>query len=186
MDLKQAIYTRRAIRAYKPEPVDESVIRAVIDAAIQAPSAINQQPWAFAVIRDKTLLATISREAKAYMLKVTPPEHLPPRFKQVLNDPTFDIFHNAPVLIVISAPTEAPWTVEDCALAAENLMLAAHGLGLGTCWIGFAQAWLGTHEGRSALRLPAGHSPYAPIILGYPSAAAPPIPRKTPEINWIG
>lgn len=186
MDLKQAIYTRRAVRAYKPEPVDESLIRAVIDAAIQAPSAINQQPWSFTVIRDKTLLATISRESKAYMLKTTPPERLPPRFKDVLGDPTFDIFHDAPVLVVISAPAQAPWAVEDCALAAENLMLAAQDIGLGTCWIGFAQAWLGTHEGHALLKLPAGHGPYAPIILGYPNAPAPPVPRRAAEINWIG
>ena len=47
MDLKDAIYTRRAVREFTAEPVDEKTIRKLIDAAIQAPSAVNQQPWSF-------------------------------------------------------------------------------------------------------------------------------------------
>ena len=59
MDLKEAIYTRRAVREFTAEPVSESVIRELIDAAIQAPSAVNQQPHSFCVVRDKAMLATI-------------------------------------------------------------------------------------------------------------------------------
>jgi nitroreductase len=76
--------------------------------------------------------------------------------------------------------------VEDCSLAAENLMLAARAFGLGTCWIGFAQAWLATSEGKAALKLPGGYVPVAPIIVGHPKSAPPPVPRKKPEIHWIG
>jgi len=64
MDLKQAIYGRRAVRDYTTEPLDEETIRHLIEAAIQAPSAVNQQPWSFCVVRDKALLARISHEAK--------------------------------------------------------------------------------------------------------------------------
>jgi len=67
MDLKEAIYTRRATREFTAEPVSESTIRDLIDAAIQAPSAVNAQPCTFCVVRDKTVLATISKEAKAYI-----------------------------------------------------------------------------------------------------------------------
>ena len=72
MDLKEAIYTRRAVREFTIEPVSENVIRELIDAAIQAPSAVNQQPYSFCVVRDKAMLATISREAKAHMVRTTP------------------------------------------------------------------------------------------------------------------
>ena len=81
---------------------------------------------------------------------------------------------------------DVPWATEDCSLAAENLMLAACGAGLGTCWIGFAQSWLGTAEGKALLGLPAPYKPVAPIIVGHPSSAAPSVPRKEPEIRWIG
>ena len=73
MELKEAIYGRRAIRDYTPAAVEESGIRNVIDAAIHAPSAINQQPWRFTVVRDaKKMLSRISSEAKAYTLRKPP------------------------------------------------------------------------------------------------------------------
>jgi len=67
MDLKEAIYTRRAVREFTAEPVPDETLRQLIDAAVQAPSAVNQQPWSFCVVRDKLLLARISGEAKAYI-----------------------------------------------------------------------------------------------------------------------
>ena len=91
-----------------------------------------------------------------------------------------------PALILISSVAESPWAVENCTLAAENLMLAARAGGLGTCWIGFAQAWLGTPAGKAALNLPAAHVPVAPIIVGHPKSAPPLVPRKEPDIRWIG
>jgi nitroreductase len=184
MDLKQAIYSRRAVREFTPEQVTEEVLRQLIDAAIQAPSAVNQQPWLFTVVRDKALLDRISREAKAHMLKTSAAALASHHFQSVLENPEFDIFYHAPALIVISAAA-GPWVIEDCALAAENVMLAACAAGLGTCWIGFAQGWLGTPEGKSALRLSSTTVPVAPIIVGHPKTAAAPVPRETPKIDWI-
>jgi nitroreductase len=186
MDLKEAIYSRRSVREYTTEAVDEKTIRDLIEAAVQAPSAVNAQPCTFCVIRDKTALATISREAKAHMVKTTPVGLMSHHFKEILNDPNFNIFYNAPALILISTIADIPWAVEDCALAAENLMLAARGAGLGTCWIGFAQSWLGTPEGKALVELPANYKPVAPIIVGHPKAVPSPVPRKEPEIRWVG
>jgi nitroreductase len=149
MDLKDAIYARRAVRDFTAEPVNETTLLELIDAAIQAPSAVNQQPWSFCVVRDKAVLGRISRESKAHMLRTTPVGLVSQHFDKILNDPNFDIFYNASALIVISCVSAMPWAIEDCSLAAENLMLAARGVGLGTCWIGFAQAWLGTSEGKA-------------------------------------
>ena len=77
MDLREAIYSRRAVREFTAEPVDEKTIRELIDAAIQAPSAVNQQPWSFCVVRDQAVLARISSEAKAHMLRTSPAALLP-------------------------------------------------------------------------------------------------------------
>jgi len=186
MDLKEAIYTRRSVREFTAEPVSESIIRDLIEAAIQAPSAVNQQPYAFCVVRDKDVLATLSREAKAHMVRTTPVGLMSHHFSEILNDANFHIFYHAPVLILIATVAEMPWAVEDCALAAENLMLAARAARLGTCWIGFAQGWLGTPEGKALLKLPAAYKPVAPIIVGHPKSAPPPVPRKEPEIRFIG
>jgi nitroreductase len=185
MDLTEAIYHRRAVREFTDVAPDENMLLRLIDAAVQAPSAVNEQPWSFTIVREKSLLSRISRDAKAHMLRTSAglASH---HFQELLSNPDFDIFYHAPVLIVIAAPAESPWAVIDCALAAENLMLAAHALGLGTCWIGFAQSWLGTPEGKAALKLPASSLPVAPIIVGRPKSAPPPVARKTPDIRWIG
>jgi len=186
MNLKEAIYGRRSVREFTATPVDEKTIRKLIDAAIQAPSAVNEQPWSFTVVRDKVLLSRISNEAKAFMLQAPPIGLASHHFEDLISDPSFDIFYKAPVLIVIASITNDHWAVENCALAAENLMLAACAEGLGTCWIGFAQGWLDTPEGKTALRLPIKYKSVAPIILGHPKAQPPPIPRKEPEIRIIG
>jgi len=65
-------------------------------------------------------------------------------------------------------------------------MLAAFAEGLGTCWIGFAQSYLNTAEGKAALGAPKEWVPVAPIIVGRPTRAPSPIPRKEPEIRWVG
>lgn len=184
MDLLEAIRTRRSVREYTEEPVDDAVLQELIEAAVQAPSAINQQPWTFLIVKDGKRLAEISEQAKSHLLKTSLGEPTHP-FRDVLNDPTFDIFYHAPVLVVIATSEPTDWPVEDCALAAENLMLAACAKGLGTCWIGFAQNWLLTPEGKAALGLPATYAPIAPIIVGHPLRRPPPVPRKNPDILWI-
>jgi len=73
MDLNVANTGRRAMREYTAQAVDEKLIRALIDAAVQAPSAVNQQPWTFTVVRDQGVLDRISREAKSHMLATMPP-----------------------------------------------------------------------------------------------------------------
>ncbi|HEY6940116.1 nitroreductase [Dokdonella sp.] len=186
MDLKDAIYNRRAVRAYTREAVGESALRDLIDAAIQAPSAMNAQPWVFCVVRDATMLADISRRAKEHMLANTPAGLLSHHLDLTLHDPTFDIFYGAPALVLICSTTDNAWAVENCALAAGNLMLAAHAAGLGTCWIGFAQSWLRSTEGKAFLRVPLTIQPVAPIIVGHPAGSTPAVPRKAAEIRWLG
>ncbi len=186
MELNDAIMGRRAVREYTDAAIDDHTIRRMIDAAVQAPSAVNGQPWTFTVVRDQRLLDRISRDAKAHMLATMAAGPHADHFHSMLSDPTFQIFYHAPALILISAIAQGPWILEDCALAAENLMLAAFAAGLGTCWIGFAQSFLITPDGKAALNLPAACVPVAPIILGHPKVVPPPVPRKEPEIHWIG
>jgi nitroreductase len=52
----QVIRDRRSVRRYTTEPVDDATLEVLLEAAIWAPSAVNVQPWAFGIIRDRSLL----------------------------------------------------------------------------------------------------------------------------------
>ena len=186
MDLNQAITGRRSVREYTAQAVDEATIRRLIDAAVHAPNAVNQQPWTFTVVRDQSVLDHNSAWREVLYAGDHGRESQCRPLPGVVDDPNFQVFYHAPVLVLISAMAEGPWIVEDCALAAENSMLAAYAAGLGTCWIGFAQGFLNTSDGKNLLGLPAACVPVAPIIVGYPKAAAPPVPRNAPAVRWVG
>lgn len=185
LPLMDGLYQRRSVREYTREPVTRGTIDQLVEAAIQAPSAMNEQPWSFTVISDKALLSKISSKAKAHMLQEFGEGSHLGHFRETLSDPTFDIFYNAPALIVISAPKKSQWAIEACAMAAENLMLAAHSMMLGTCWIGFAQKWLNTEEGLAAIGLDGSNLVVAPIIVGHPNGEPGAVARKKPSIRRI-
>ena len=186
MEVLEAIHRRRSVRDYTPEKVSAALLREVISAASWAPSAMNEQPWHFTVITDTDLMGEISTHAKAFMLKGVAAMPRSGHFQDILADPHFNIFYNAPTLLVISAEAHGQWCAEDCAMAAQNAMLAAVELGLGSCWIGFAQAWLNSEDGLNALKLPRNYRAVAPLIIGHPKTEMPPVARKSPIVNWIG
>ena len=185
MDIMEAIHRRRATRDFTAQPVARDQIRALIEAATWAPSAMNHQPWSFVVVSGRERLARWSERAKARMVATLASHPLEGVHAAHLSSPDFNIFYNAPTLIVICAREAEAWGVQDCCLAAENLMLADCAAGLGTCWIGFAEAWLHHPEGRAELGVGAGYVPVAPIILGHPAAEPAPHPRQAPPISWI-
>lgn len=185
MDLMDAIYHRRAVREFTHEPVEPRLIRSVIAAAVQAPSAMNRQPWSFVVVEDQAALERTSRNAKALLLKTVREDAPLGQYRALFAEPSFHIFYHAPAVIIVCATSAEEGAAEDCCLAAENLMLAAHGTGLGTCWIGFSRPWLDLPEGRKELGIPAYYIPVAPIAIGHPKAVMPPVPRGHPDILWL-
>lgn len=185
MDIGEAIFSRRSIRDYTSQTVDDQTIHRLIEAAVYAPNAVNRQPWMFTVVHDQKLLESISRLAKTNML-ATGCRRDSDQFGAQLADPQFHIFYHAPVLILISALDEEPWAVENCSLAAQNMMLLAHSLRLGTCWIGFAQSYLNTREGKKLLGLSPAAVPVAPIIVGHPKSIPFDVPRRDPQVRQVG
>ncbi|HZV02475.1 MAG TPA: nitroreductase [Planctomycetota bacterium] len=182
MDALKAIEERRAVRSYDSRAVDRATVERLIQAAIQAPSAVNAQPWAFAVIQDRKLLARVAAEAKALLLSGGLREELSGKYREILESPGFDIFYGAGTLIIICADTEKPNASEDCSLAGENLMLAATSLGLGTCPIGFARPYLNLPEVKEELGIAPHLAPVLPIIVGWPTGETPRPPREEPRI----
>jgi nitroreductase len=182
MEINHAIFGRRAVRSYGPRDVPPALVQQLLEYAVQAPSALNLQPWAFAVFHGASVLHPISERAKAHLVETHPPFREIPSRSQLYEDPAYDLFHGAPVLVVIYAKQGRLQPREDCCLAAQNLMLAAHSFGLGTCPIGFAQPWFDLATTKSELGVPSSHSAVFPVVLGYPAGEVPPVPRNAPDI----
>jgi nitroreductase len=182
MDLRDAIYGRRSVRSYRNRPVEVDVVRELLEAAVQAPSAMNAQPWAFLIVRDRALLHSLSERAKAHLLEAHGADPRMERYREELSDPAFDIFYSAPTLIVVCAGRDGFFPSEDCCLAGQNLMLAAFGRGLATCCIGWARPLLNLPTIKDELGIPAEFSPVLPIVLGYPGETPQAPPRSPPRI----
>ncbi|MGE5185010.1 MAG: nitroreductase family protein [Acidobacteriota bacterium] len=167
MTALEAIYQRRAVRAYTGELVDDATVHALLRAAVHAPTARHLEPWAFVVVQDRELLGRIHERAR---------QAIGGRFDVP------DIFYGAGTLVVICARPFGSFVTADCWLAAENLMLAATALGLATCPIGFALHALGEPDLKGELGIPPEVTAIAPIALGVPRGHAPYVPRHDPEI----
>lgn len=182
MELMQALATRRSVRAYTPQPVDRTVVEQLIGAATLAPSGMNLQPWAFAVVEGVEKLRDLSDRVKHSLL--TKLEHSPSlsRYRDRLTDPAYNVFYDAPTLVLVCAKPSTYDPTAGCVMAAYTFMLAARDRGLGTCWIGFADELFRRPDTKAEFGIPAEYRVVAPLIIGYPDGETDPSTRHPPEI----
>jgi nitroreductase len=185
MDVLEAIHGRRAVRDYTGRVPTEIEIRSLVGEAVWAPSGLNLQPWCFFVVDDTVALSSYSAAAKELMLGQADMRPELGHMRETLASPEYNIFYNAPVLIVICATAQDEMALKDCCLAAQTLMLTAHAKGLGSCWIGLSEVWLNTPAGKSKLGIPTEYRVVAPIIVGYPKGPIAPSERRTPDIRHV-
>ncbi len=188
--LFEAIYTQRAIRRWKPDPVPPELIRRVIEAATKAPSGSNQQPWRFLVVTDADKRATISAALHTWLQSDSATREYfesgaksdDPSVRKMLSG-ALGLAENlaqAPVLVFPclygAGRSDRLLAGSSIYPAVQNLLLAARGLGLGTVLTTF-QSWIDATV-RSELALPDEARPVALIPLGYPDANFGPTRRK--------
>lgn len=184
MNVFEAILARRSVRNFTAQDVDRTTVRILLEAAVRAPTAMHEEPWAFVVIQDRQLLRHLSDRARPIFTQemrrsgVRPDGHA----LKACSDPDSNIFHDAGTLIVIGARPAGPFVAADCWLAAENLMLAACAMRLGTCVIGAALPALNVAEVKAELGIPGEFSAIVPIIVGHPCGETAPNPRKEPLV----
>lgn len=163
-----ALFSRRSIRRYQPDPIDPSVIKVLLAAAMAAPSAGNQQPWHFIVMTDRTLLDRI------------PTFH--PHARMVLEAP-------CAILVAgnLSVEKHKGYWVQDCSAAVENLLISIQDKGLGAVWLGVYPREDRVAGFRSLLSLPDHIVPFACIPLGKPAEFKEPANRyDEAKVHWNG
>jgi nitroreductase len=150
MNALQALHTRQSIRQYTSDPVEDRLVNEVLTAGMMAPSAGNERPWQFIVIRHRNTLKAISA-----------------------HHPYASVVEKAPMAILVCGDLvydnyDGYW-VQDCAAAVENMLVAAHALGLGSVWIGLYPREQRVADIRAILTLPEHVVPMAVLPLGYPA-----------------
>ena len=158
MPVLDAIYTRASVRSYTDQPVEPEKIEQILRAGMSAPTARNQQPWAFVVVDDKALMTQLADSL-----------------------PNAKMLASAPVAIVVCGDLSkaiegegATYWIQDASAATENILLAAHGLGLGAVWTGAYPVMSRVKAIRSVLGLPAQIIPLNVSTMGYPQGETAP------------
>ncbi len=156
------IMTRRSVRKYTGEKIDDEAIKTLLECGMNAPSAGNAQPWHFVVIDDKRLL-----------------EHIPNvhPFSNMLPKAS----HAIVVCGDITLDKHKEYWVQDCSAAAQNILLAAHALGLGACWLGVYPYDERVRPITKLLNLPENIIPLNIIAIGVPAEITPAHSRFHPE-----
>lgn len=148
MELNDVIFSRRAIRKYKPDPIPEEKLQKLYKALQAAPTANNSQPFKFIFIKDAELRHKLVAQACHQDYLTQPP--------------------------VIMAAVCKEGTAFDAAIAVDHMSLVATAEGLGTCWVG----WYEKDVVKKLLSIPAGQDIAILMPIGYPDENPAPRPRK--------
>jgi len=158
MDAMEAILSRRSIRRYTDKQVSDEVVKELLEAAMSAPSAGNEQPWHFVIITDRQILNEI------------PKIH-----------PYSGMLKEAPLAVLIcgdeSLQKYKVYWVQDCSAATENLLIAINAKGLGGVWLGVYPIEDRVKGIRKLLGMPENVIPFSLISVGYPAEQKPPANR---------
>jgi nitroreductase len=162
MDAFEAILGRRSIRKYKQEDVSEDLVRRLLEAAMSAPSAGNEQPWHFVILRERSLLDAIPEfHPHSQMLKQAPLGIL------ICSDLSLEVYKG--------------FWVQDCSAATQNMLLAAHSLGLGAVWLAIYPIEERIAGVRKMLSLPENIVPLSIVSIGWPAEEKRPAKRYRGE-----
>lgn len=167
-----SIFNRRSIRTYSDKELGTDIIEKLINAAVQAPSAVNKQTWDFVVITEQSLKDKI---ADTYI------------YTKMVKDAPAAILVCGNLDRALPAPAEDFW-VQDCSAASTNLLIAAQSLGLGAVWTGVYPLQDRRDFYTELLDLPKNIVPFALIPVGYPTKEYPAKKYRAPEQihynNW--
>lgn len=137
MPLGEAMFSQRAIRRLKPDPIPEADLKTIMEATIRAPNGGNQQPWHFIVVQDPELrreLGVLYREAwwvKRRDQGIYGPEDIPPENRTSQSAMKLpDEIGQAPVMILICATAKGAGAMGSVIPSAQNMLLAARVLGI--------------------------------------------------------
>jgi nitroreductase len=165
MEVSEAILSRKSVRAYLDRPVSAGDLEGIIEAGRWAP---NAGPFQISVVRNAALRQKINDRTLNAMV------HSGNAFlQQRASLPGYQPLYGASVLILLSGPTDAPYSLVNAALAAENMLLEATGRGYGSCFLVSPTLALNGKDNRDLAQeagIPGSHALHCAVIVGYAAA----------------
>jgi len=165
MNISEAIAKRKSVRAYLDKPVLADDLAKIVEAGRWAP---NAGPFQISVVRNTGLRQRINDRTLDAMV------HSGNEFlQQRASLPGYQPIYGAPALILLSGPADAPHSLRNTALAAENMLLEATGLGLGSCYLVSPTFALNGEKNRDLAQdagLPDGYAVQCAVVVGYAAA----------------
>jgi nitroreductase len=183
MDFDTLLANRRSIREFQDKEVPLPVLKEIIQETRLAPTASNRQPVQFIVVCDRQLIRRLSDESKQCLLDdlIQDPGSPLKQYEAALRDRQFNVFYNAPCLVLLAGPKDLRSLDVDCGLTAAYFMFSATSRGLGTCWIGLG-AHIRDRRILDEIGVPSNCRIVAPIIIGYPKSIPQASERHSPDI----
>lgn len=165
MEALEVLKSRRSIRAYKPQQVDEETLKAVLEAGTYGATGMGTQSPYIVAVQNPEQVAILNRLNADALGK---PGTLP--------------YYGAPTIVVVFAWPEVRTPFEDALIVGANIINAAYAAGLGSCWINRSRPMFETEEGKALMRqwgIPENCFGAVSISLGYADGEHPvPKPRK--------
>lgn len=193
-EVMNTILHRRSIRRFDSRQIEESALQEILQAGLYAPSAGGRQDVIFVVCQDREINERHGRikRANSHPRMATAASYVSREQPSIADDPKLtNAFYDAPTVITFFAPKQFLFSVDDCAVAAENMMLAADALGIGSCYIGQGWPAFADPYGQEVLknwRIPTDHYAVMQLVLGYPREGdrhPTPKPRKKDRVLYI-
>lgn len=184
----EAILHRRTIRRFEDRQIEEEALQQILEAGLYAPSAGGGQGVIFAVSQDREVnerLGKIKR-ANSNPRMAAGTNFVSKEQPSIADDPNLkDAFYGAPTVITFFAPKKFLFSVDNCAVAAENMMLMADALDVGSCYIGEGWTAFADPYGQEILKkweIRTDYYAVMQLLLGYPKEGdAHPAGKKRKE-----
>ncbi|WP_302576702.1 nitroreductase family protein [Phocaeicola barnesiae] len=172
----KTIMARRSVRKYKPQPVEREKMQTIVECGVNAPNAMNRQPWEVRVVDNPDFINGVTELYKKEQPKVA-------------EDPNFkNMFRNAPTVVFIGRDVQSGSAEFDCGLLSENMMLAAQSMGIGSCCLGSPAAFMRSPAAAEYLKklgFSEGYELLYCIAFGYPDEAPAAKPRDLTKIKFV-
>ena len=172
----KTIMERRSIRKYKPQPVEREKMQTSVECGVNAPNAMNRQPWEVRVVDNPDFINGVTELYK----KEQPKAAEDPNFK--------NMFRNAPTVVFVGRDVQSGSAEFDCGLLSENMMLAAQSMGIGSCCLGSPAAFMRSPAAAEYLKqlgFSEGYELLYCIAFGYPDEAPAAKPRDLTKIKFV-